>query len=187
MGLYGWVILAFIGFALCRLIAEVYCRRAAARWFVPEPGALRLFSRGGKRPIQEFRSLIIPRITLPSKFAELFEPGREVRSRQIDLASFADGLVIGAGAYAAAVASSAETHSRLAELPSVFDRIDVVGTRINAFEAAQQVGYENWLKGHIGEAVAAEVLSSQGHEVAFAPESKPSGLGPHRGWSADER
>lgn len=165
-----YLILILTIFSLYRLAAEVYCRLAAARWFgEPERGSLRLFGRCRKRPIQGFKSLCLPKVTLPDKFIQLFRPAQPGPSNRKDWAAVADGLVIGAGAYAAAVASSAEAHSRLMELPGALDKVDIGAAQVGFFDVAQQVGYENWLKGHIGESVAAEVLSSQGHHVVFAP------------------
>lgn len=158
-----------------RSLGEWYVRRAAKRWFgAPEPGAMRLFGKEKSRPIQSFQSLRVPDIAnppgAPDVWAATRKPERTSQARTIRnaWAALADGLLMGASAYAAGVAASPEARGYLASLPRSLDRIGVGDAPISSFTQAQLIGYENWLKGHIGEQVAANVLTAQGHHVTFA-------------------
>lgn len=180
MAWYQWIAVGVIILGLCRLIAEVYCRIAAARWMgKPEPGSLRLFSRGVTRPTQRLETLCPHKSKAPitGKFMQLFDSARPNLSNRADLAAFADGLVIGAGAYATAVASSVEAHSRLLEMPGVLDKVDIGASQIPSLDVAQQIGYENWLKGHISDSVSTDVLSLQHHNLAFDQVPNEQGWG----------
>jgi uncharacterized protein (DUF697 family) len=85
-----------------------------------------------------------------------------------DWAALGDGLVVGSLAYRSVAAASVEAQSALAELPVELDRIELTRDPSQFLSEAQRVGYESWVQGHIGESVAANVLTQNGYEVEFA-------------------
>lgn len=168
---HWWVVCgALFGWLLYRVCGEAVVRRAARRWFgSPAPGSIRLFGRGKLRPIQRLDSLEVPSLLVSDNRLSSTH-FKKVRSRnRHEWAALGDGLVVGALAYRAAVASSDQAHQVLAELPAELDRIELDSDPSQFLTEAQRIGYESWLQGHIGEAVAANVLTQDGHQVEFAP------------------
>lgn len=164
-----WPLLAVAGWGGYRLLGEWCSRKAASLWFgTPEPCSIRLFGRGQRRPIQSFKSLHVPTVGIhdPSKAMRKLESG--LQRNRIEWGALADGLAVGAGAYAAVVASSAQAHANLLGLAHSLDLVDVGATHAASLSSAQQIGYQSWIQGQIGESVAASVLTAQGHQVTFA-------------------
>lgn len=131
---------------------------------------MRLFGKGKVRPIQSFESLAAPDIgSLTDEFEKRTALQNDVRKRRMEWAAMGDGLITGSCAYAAAVAASFEAHQVLLDMPSALDSVAVGGVGAEHLTTAQQIGYQSWIEGHIGESVAASVLTEHGHHVAFAP------------------
>lgn len=178
MELHWWLVCgAAVAWLVYRVSGEAIARGAARRWFGrPDPGSIRLFGRGKLRPIQRLSALKLPRIRFDGddQYRVYRDPAP---SRDFtELAALGDGLVVGVLAYRAAVASSDKAHQVLADLPLRLDRIQLDSDPTRFMTEAQRIGYESWLQGHIGEAVAANVLAQDGHHVEFAP------LLNQRGW-----
>lgn len=93
----------------------------------------------------------------------------------MEWAALADGLAVGACAYAAATAASAEAHQALASLPAALETVDVGAIGASHLTEAQQMGFASWIEGHIGESVAADVLTQHGHSVMFAETANQPG------------
>lgn len=166
---YYWLMLVGAGWLVFRLVGEWYCRLAIKKWFgKPEPGSIRLFGRGQRRPIQSIETLKIPQMTIPEVHKNKFKNDFIRRKKNTQWSALADGLVIGAGAHAAAIASSEQATSALENLPDAFEKVDIGANQSFNLNEAQQIGYESWLKGQIGEAVAADILTIQGHHIEFA-------------------
>ena len=90
----GAVLMGWLSF---RLIGEVVCRFLARRWFgSPEPGSMRLFGKGKRRPIQSFESLAAPNISsLNDEFKRRTALKKNVCKHRSEWAAMSDGLIVG--------------------------------------------------------------------------------------------
>lgn len=167
----GWFVAlgAAIGCLAYCFVARALCLLKAKKWFgEPHPGSIRLFGRGKLRPIQQIDALEVPYLQIRNKFVPGNLPETRPSTQRTDWAALGDGLVVGALAYSAVAASSDQARSVLATLPFKLDRFELNRDPTEFVNEAQRVGYESWIQGHIGESVAANVLTQNGHYVELA-------------------